>query len=61
MQIGALPPELVYDAKVAVKAKDVQELQGQQALSLIESAQVPVADEPPTEIPPPGSLVNIHA
>jgi hypothetical protein len=61
MQVGALPPSLVYDAQVAVKAKDVQELEGQQALSLIESAKIPVPTEPPTEIPPPGSLVNIHA
>jgi hypothetical protein len=61
MQIGALPPSMVYDTQVAVKAKDVQELEGKQALSLIESAMLPVPEEPPTEIPPPGSLLNIHA
>lgn len=61
MQVGALSPDMVYDTQVALKAKDVQKLEGQEALSLIESAKLPVPTEPPTEIPPPGSLLNIHA
>jgi hypothetical protein len=61
MQVGALSASMVYDTQVAVKAKDVQELEGQQAISLIESAAIPVPTEDPNAIPPPGSLVNIHA